>query len=284
MTRESEFDAVLVDLDGTLLDDQGTVRPRNRETLRALESLGVHVMLATGRSTTATLPVLESVGLRSPLLSFNGSAIHCPQEGRHIEERVLSNRVVARALAHGRERGYLTQVQLADGKFATRPRNTSEERALCFFEDLQHVDEFDELPTEYVIRVIFYSDQHQDSIAFRDELSGTLIDPLFLTDFPLNLLVTHRESLLQVVDVHSPSRGKAEGLRFLKESFGVPADRVVAIGDASNDVHMLEAAGLGVAMADCCPRARSAADRVIGGNNSDAIADLLHEVFGLSSC
>ena len=60
---------------------------------------------------------------------------------------------------------------------------------------------------------------------------------------------------------------------------GIPAERVLAIGDASNDVPMLEAAGLGVAMANSMGQALAAADRTIGDNNSDAIADLLEELF-----
>ena len=57
------------------------------------------------------------------------------------------------------------------------------------------------------------------------------------------------------------------------------AQRVVAVGDATNDVPMFEAAGLGVAMANGMPEARAAADRVIGDNNSDALAELLDELF-----
>lgn len=281
MIRDRSYDAVLLDLDGTLLDDQGEVRPRTRQALRALESAGAHVMIATGRSNIASLPIHESLGLQTPMVVFNGAAIHCPREGRLIEERILSNRVLPRALEHGREQGYLMVVQQAEGKFATVPRNSEEEKALRFFEGLQFVDA-SELPTEYVIRVVYFSDRHTDSRDLRAELQGVVGDPVFLTDFPLSLLVGHRTSSFQVVDVHPPCRGKAEGLRFLKETFGVPFERMVAIGDASNDIDMLEAAGLGVAMEHGCERTRQAANRVIGGNNSDAIADLLVELFGIT--
>ena len=68
-------------------------------------------------------------------------------------------------------------------------------------------------------------------------------------------------------------------MRFLRERYGIPADRVVAVGDANNDIEMLEAAGLGVAMGNASEDALAAADRQIGDNNSDAVSQLIDELF-----
>jgi len=279
MIDRTAYDAVLVDLDGTLLDGQGRIRPRNFDALHSLAERGVHVMIATGRSTVATLPAIEGLDLETPMLVFNGAAIYCPKQGRLIEERILSNRVIERTLEYGRERDLLTVLQLAEKKFATIPRNRDEERALEFFHGLQQVER-SELPDEYVIRAIYYSAGHESSVALRDEVEAYIDAPTFLTHFPLNLLVTHRESPMQVVDVHPPTRGKAEGLRFLQETYGIPPERVVAIGDAGNDLEMLRAAGLGVAMGQAQEPIRAAADRVIGHHDTDAIAELVEDLFG----
>ncbi len=278
MNQNGNYDAVLLDLDGTLLDGQGKIRPRNASVLRALSESGIEVMIATGRSTRATLPVVHELGLDSPMLVFNGAGIYCPKEGKLIEERILSNRVMERALRFAKERNLLTVVQKAEAKFASPANTHDERRALEFFHGLEVLDSHD-LPDEYVIRVIYYSADHDSCQALQDDVQVALDAPLFLTNFPLNLLVSHRDSPLHVVDVHPPSRGKAEGLRFLQETHGIAPERVVAIGDASNDLDMLEAAGLGVAMGGSSQRVQNSADRVIGHHDSDAIADLLQELF-----
>jgi hydroxymethylpyrimidine pyrophosphatase-like HAD family hydrolase len=59
---------------------------------------------------------------------------------------------------------------------------------------------------------------------------------------------------------------------------GVRFEGLVAVGDGDNDADMLERAGLGVAMAGARPRARAAADRVVGHHDSDTLADLLDEL------
>ena len=279
MTPRRTYDAVLVDLDGTLLDGQGRIRPRNFDALQRVADQGVRVMIATGRSTVAALPAIEGLELRTPVLVFNGAAIYCPEQDRLVEERILSSRVIDRTLEFGRDRDLLTVVQLAKKKYATIPRDRDEERALEFFHGLRRVER-DELPSEYVIRAIYYSKTHASSAALRDEVETHIGSPAFFTHFPLNLLVTHRESPMQVVDVHPPTRGKAEGLRYLQETYGIPAERVVAIGDAGNDLEMLREAGLGVAMGQAKEPIQRQADRVIGHHDTDAIAELVDDLFG----
>ncbi|HMI90235.1 MAG TPA: HAD family hydrolase, partial [Polyangiales bacterium] len=79
--------------------------------------------------------------------------------------------------------------------------------------------------------------------------------------------------------VHPVCEGKAECFRVLQARFGIPGTRVVAVGDAGNDLPMLSGAGLGVAMGNATDAAKRAARRVIGDNCSDALALLIEELF-----
>ena len=57
------YDALVADLDGTLLDDGGRVRPRVMEAVREAVERGVVVIVSTGRSELPTIPILEEIGL-----------------------------------------------------------------------------------------------------------------------------------------------------------------------------------------------------------------------------
>ncbi|MCB9915356.1 MAG: HAD family phosphatase [Planctomycetes bacterium] len=278
MTSERRYDAVLLDLDGTLLDQHEVVRPRNAAALRRLVDEGVHVMITTGRSVLATLRAVDGLDLPAPMAVFNGAAIYCPVKERLLEERVLSNRAVARALAFAEARDLLVVCQTGFEKFGTAPRDPHEDDALRGFLELE-VRPREELPREYLVRIVLFSRDHARSADFRDEVVAALDLPSYLTHFPLRALVRHAGSPLHVVDVHPPCLGKAEALRWLTEERGVAPGRVVAIGDAGNDVPMLRAAGLGVAMGNGHRSALEAADRVIGAHDTDAIAELVDELF-----
>jgi Cof subfamily protein (haloacid dehalogenase superfamily) len=272
------YDALLVDLDGTLVTDEGELQPRTVERIRAIRAAGVRVMIATGRSEAATIPVLEELGLETPAVVFNGAALWCPDERRLVEERILADRTVERVLAWTRAADALPVLVGAGRKYALRPRDEHEEAAIRYFHDLVIVEP-EELPTEYVIRITAFSCVHEDSAALAADIEEAVERPIYVTHFPLNVLADHRESPLSVADVQPPCRGKAEGLRVLQERYGIPPERVVAVGDATNDIPMLREAGLGVAMRNGMSEALEVADRVIGDNNSNALAELLDELF-----
>lgn len=271
-------DAVLVDIDGTLLSEQGAIHPRTREALRAAEAAGVRVMLSTGRSTISTRPVLAELGLVTPALVFNGAGLWCPKEKRMLEEHVLGNRTLQCSLRFGAERDLLTVLMTADAKFASPPKNALEEEALTGLHELVIVPR-EKLDAEFVMRVTYYSEMHASSQHLMDDVAAAIGHPVYLTHFPLNALATHRGSRANCLDLHPPCNGKAEAVRIVRERWGIPAERVVAIGDASNDIPMFEAAGLAVAMESGMPDALAAADRIIGDNDSTALAELVEELF-----
>lgn len=274
------YEALLLDLDGTLLDDSSRVRPRVRDSILAAVDAGVRVVFVTGRSELGTDVVVEEVGYHEVCVVFNGAAVYCPRQRVFLEERTLSDRTAERALELAREGGYQVLVQRAGAKFASEPRTEIERATVAQLEGLSFVDGWD-LPLERALRVTLFSNTHASSADFCSEVERHVDQPIYTTHFPLNALATHRSSVLQVVDVHPPCQGKAEAFRMIEERFGIPPERTVAVGDASNDVPMLERAGLGVAMGSGMLEAREAANRVIGSNETDAIAELVSELFGV---
>ncbi|MCZ6596358.1 MAG: HAD family hydrolase [Planctomycetota bacterium] len=273
-----DYDAILLDLDGTLVTDEGEIRPRSVDALRAADARGVRVMVVTGRSEGGVKPVLEQLGLDTPAIVYNGAGLWCPVEGRLLEERTLSNRLVAGSLAFARACDAFPVVMRSGEKFAPWPRTEEEERAISYHEDL-HVLQDGELPTERLMRITLFSGGYADSQALLEDFQAAVPQPAYLTHFPLHALAQHRASSLLVLDVQPPCRGKGEALRVLEERYGIPPQRAVAVGDANNDVPMLNGAGLAVAMGNAFRSARAAADRVIGDNNGDAIAELVEELF-----
>jgi Cof subfamily protein (haloacid dehalogenase superfamily) len=274
------YDAVLLDLDGTLVTDQGEPHPRTLARLRELHAAGIKIMLATGRSEGGTRGVLETLGFDTPAVVFNGAAVYSPVEDRLIEQRTLSRRAVQAALDLAEREDLLTVVMRAGAKFALPPRDEEERSALGRLEDL-HLVAFADLPRDALVRVTFFSKTHGTSEELARFAEAAIRHPIYVTHFPLAALADHRASSLQVVDVQPPCRGKAEALRVLQELYGIPMERVIAVGDADNDIPMLRLAGLGIAMQNSTRGARSAARRVIGDNNSPAIACLLEELFEL---
>jgi Cof subfamily protein (haloacid dehalogenase superfamily) len=78
--------------------------------------------------------------------------------------------------------------------------------------------------------------------------------------------------LLEIIPLGT---SKGAGLAWLLDHLGIPAEEVLALGDAENDVEMLRLAGIGVAMANAMPMVKAAADYIVSSNDQDGVAEAL---------
>ena len=80
------------------------------------------------------------------------------------------------------------------------------------------------------------------------------------------------DAALFLLEIQPAGRGKAEVFEYLRDERGIPPERVVAVGDANNDLSMLREAGLAIAMGNATAEVRQAADLVIGRNDESGLA------------
>ena len=83
---------------------------------------------------------------------------------------------------------------------------------------------------------------------------------------------------VEVLEIFDPAVNKWYGLQIVAKQRDIKTEEIIAVGDDLNDLHMLRAAGLGVAMGNGHPDAKAAAKRVIGSNADDGLAVFLEEL------
>lgn len=271
------YDALVLDVDGTLLGDDERVHPRTLQALARAHAAGVVVMLATGRAHGTTRGLMRELGLTAPAMVYNGAAVYCPREDRLIERLVLADQLVAELHALATPRDLLTVVEHGDERYARAARNQHEAGLLAWLGCVLHPAEA--LSLGQTVRFTIFSEQHHDSLALHDEVRQVVSQPAYYTHFGLAMLAGFRDSKVQGLDVHPVCDGKAEAFRVLEAQYGITCGRVVAVGDADNDLPMLKLAGMGVAMGNATDAAKRTARRVIGDNCSDALARLIEELF-----
>ena len=78
------------------------------------------------------------------------------------------------------------------------------------------------------------------------------------------------------------SAGKDQAIRALAKHLGVPLSAMIAFGDDTADIEMLQVCGLGAAMGNAIPAVKEAADVTIGTNEEDGVAKFLAERYGFA--
>ena len=260
---------VATDLDGTLLHSDGTVSPRTRRVLAALEERGVGVVVVTGRPVRWMDHLWEHVGDHGLAVCSNGAIVYDVREHRVRESRTIPVEValeVARVL-RAEVPGTVFALESTTG-FAREP------------DFVPRVPPADDVPVGPLEEILDAGTVKL--LARHEELEP---EPFWVeVDQCIGHLVTTTwSSTGALVEISGPGVTKASTLELLCEELGVTAEEVVAFGDMPNDLPMLAWAGMSFAMADAHPTVVDLADHVAPAHDDDGVAVVLENLFGLGN-
>lgn len=263
------YKLLALDMDGTLLREDGTLSPRNQEAIAAARAKGVSVVLASGRPLAGMEPFLQALGLTSAedyVLSYNGALVQNVGTRQVLSRRQLTGLDVRELYALGQA----LEVNLhafcaAQGLIA--PRNspyTERERAVndvtLTLLDFATLD-----PAAAILKVMMVDEPGQLSRA--------------ISRLPVELYTrfTVVQSTPYFLEFLHPECNKGRGVAALAAHLGLAAEAVICVGDAGNDKHMLEFAGLGVAMGNATAELKALADHITLSNDEDGVAHVIEQ-------
>ncbi len=264
-----KFDGILfcTDLDGTLLRRDKTVSPENREAIEYFKREGGRFTFITGRMPYYAYETYEMVQPNAPIGCVNGGGVYDYAEGKYLWTLPLSTEVVPLLEAVDREMpGVGLQVVGFYHSYFCKDNETMVRfRASTRLPDL--TCDYHDVPEE-IGKIIFGSDDGEEIL----RLERLLRSHPMAEEFEF---IRSERTLFEILPKGS---GKATAFSRIVELLGVDPRRTVAIGDYNNDVSMLRAAGLGVAVANACAEAKEAADHVTVSNEEHAIARVIEDI------
>lgn len=269
------FRLLALDVDGTLLDPGGVLRPAVREAVRATRRQGISVVLCTGRRYRTALPVLAELELKGPVVIHNGVVVKDGLSGRTLHHSYLPAEIYAPALAAMRSVSpplvYVDQFH--EGlDIVAEPASRVHPFQAEYMKDTRDVTKvvgsLDGPPSQAIVMLSCMADQ-ASLRALHTEVETTLPGRV-RTNFLLNK--SYRGHILEIV---SAASGKWPALHKVARERGIVADEIIAIGDDNNDAEMIEAAGLGIAMGNAEARVKARADYVARSNAEDGVVEAI---------
>ena len=259
------FDLGAFDLDGTVLRRNLRI---TQETIAALQHLrdgGMRLVVATGRRFEDARDYAKRLGFgdRDPVICYGGSMVR-RIDGETLLHRTLPRKLGIEVLEWAAARDLHVRV-FVDGGIITSPDTPATLEHLRRYEEpgvstiespAEWLSEGGEEPTKLVI-----VDSPHDIGGWLEEARSAFAGRLFVT-----------RSLPHYVEIGGLEGTKSKALEFLCERWGIEQDRVLAFGDADNDIDMLRYAGRGVAVGGMTGEVREAADEVVPGVDEDGVA------------
>ena len=256
---------LVLDVDGTLLNDEREISKRTLAALLKVQQMGVRIVLASGRPTYGLMPLAKTLELGNYggfVLSYNGCQIIKAQNGEILFERRINPEMLPYLEKKARKNGFAIFTYHDDTLITDSPDNEYiKNEALLNNLKIIREDEFSTAIDFAPCKCMLVSDKEKALIGLEQHwekrLAGTLdafrSEPYFLEVVPCGV-------------------NKANTLGALLEHLGVTREEVIAVGDGVCDVTMLQLAGMGVAMGHSQDSVKVCADYVTASNEEDGVA------------
>ena len=288
------YDLLALDLDGTLLDPQCRVSPRNATAIRKAREAGLKVVVCTGRGLAECRDALDAIEQRDPVGVAGGSIVACPVQRHTLHrfslEQELVEQATRRLLSHQHpvmvlkdpvHAGYDYLMVVGEENHALDPVT------LWWFESMKvkvryaATIEEDEHP-EHTVR-LGVCGLSSTLAEMKRDMAETFGDRATMHAFAAVVAPEHASRLpsgekLHILEVFAKDSSKWSAVRWIADQQGVPTERICAIGDEVNDVPMIEGAGLGIAMGNAIGSVKAAAKRETLRNDEDGVAHAIERV------
>lgn len=255
------FEMVLLDLDGTLLRSDHALTRTNADTVKQVAARGVHVVLATARAPRLTEKIYDALALDTAIINYNGALIDDNFHEQFQIHEPLSHKIAIQIVRLARQirPDVVTNVEIMDERFADQP---DENLPYKVAEDSgpHFIGPIESFLVSPITKLMLITDAAKIP-PIREAIFNAFHGKVTITtSSPYQIQITHHRAT------------KAHAMEKLAKHYKVPLSRVLAIGDAPNDLLMIRKAGLGLAMGNAWPIVKKHADEIMPENNQNGVA------------
>ena len=267
-----KYKMLVLDVDGTLLNDNKEISKRTLATLRKVQQMGVRIILASGRPTYGLLPLAKELELgtyNGYVLSYNGGQVINASNGEVIFERRINPELIPYLEKKANKNGFGILTYDGDTIVTNMPDNPhiQAEAALNGMK-INYQENFSIAIDYSPCKCMLVSDDEKALIGLEEHWKRRL-------DGVLDVFRSE-PFFLEVVGCRVD---KANTLGAVMEMQGIKPDEIVVFGDGVADVTMLQLAELGIAMGNAPDSVKRCADYVTLSNNEDGVAVAVEKAF-----
>lgn len=248
------YKLLALDLDGTLLDNQGGLSSKQILAVRKAQEAGVTVVLATGRYYMQTKRIIDQLGFKGLLVSNDGAVTIKTNTKEILHEFSYSINEVAPLIYYCRKHNIHFSVCTAFDYFVEFMDDYQEEKHKKY--EIAHTIHYDVLTLKEKVMKFTVHDVNRKEGWQNIGLSESLkrkVDGEFFKEF------VHQEA------------SKTSGLKKVLEHLNISPSEMIAIGDYYNDLDMIEYAGLGIAMGNAPEEVKQKANAITLSNEEDGV-------------
>jgi hypothetical protein len=260
-----KYKMLVVDMDDTLLTDDHEISSENKQMLLKAQEMGVYVVLASGRPTSAMIEYAKELQCdvnNSFMISFNGSTITDLKEDKVLFEHSLTKEQIHSIYDFSKENNIHIITYLNDQIISERNSEYIDMESTITGLELVIVPSFKDAVTTSAVKCLLLEEPNYLKTvepllkAAMPDLSVCMSKPFFLEAAPNGV-------------------DKGAAIQILAEKLNIHSSEIIAVGNAGNDLTMVQYAGLGVWVGNVEDELREFGDVVVASNNDHGVAEVV---------
>ncbi len=289
------YKLLVLDMDGTLLNEHQKISDADCQAVKAATKKGVNVVIATGRTKQGIDPYLRQLGLEGAnFYSILCSGAHITtndnktmaynslstEEFREIYQLKESLNVSINVYSDDKilieEDNYYSEfdaiannLPLVKMDFKNLPMDIPLLKAMLINEDLSMISDFNRIfPSMRVKCPPLIAKKHYNKKLFND---FSIFSDSILEHFNISRVTPYN------IEISKKTANKRYGVEKIAQHLSIKQSEIICIGDSGNDRQMIKYAGLGIAMGNAFPEIKAIANDVTDSNMNDGVAKAINK-------
>lgn len=254
---------IATDIDGTILSFDKQFSPNVKNCIKELDKRGVKVVLVTGRMNAAAQHIADELDLKTPLVSYQGGLIK--ENGKTLYERYLSAEQAEKIIDWAKQENI--HINLYNDDTLYSETDCIEIQKYAAYQRLNYiVKPFNEIDKIKVNKVLAIDYDGADRINRYESELPKIFPELYIV-----------KSTPYFLEFSNPEGSKYCAVKYLQKYWGLNDDEILTIGDQNNDIALLKAGGIKVAMGNASDELKKVADWVTDSVQNDGFVKAIEK-------
>ena len=239
---------VATDIDGTIFIPEKEFTLGVKECIKRLSKAGIKVVLVTGRMNAAATKIAKDLELDTPVVSYQGGLV--TENGKKLYERYLTEEQTERILNWAKEENI--HINLYNDDILYSESDCYEVQRYCNnLHTERTIKSFDEIKKDKINKLLAIDYSNPERITKYEKDLQDIFPDLYIV-----------KSTPYFLEFSNPEASKKCAVEFLQNYWGLKKEEILTIGDQNNDIALLQAGGLKIAMGNATDELKEIADYI----------------------
>ena len=267
----NDIKMLVLDIDGTIFKKDYTASERVKQTLKSLVKKGIKVVLCTGRMYAATKQIAKELELNTPVISYQGGLVkNFLNDEKTLFEKTMDEDLSLDVIKELKKRNIFFNLYINDELLVEHDSILIQQYVDARNIKYRIVGNCENLNLKGMNKILAIDDDVNLIENLQKEMAQRYKDKLYVI-----------RSTPRFCEFSNPEATKGNAVRFLADMWGIKKEEIMACGDQDNDIEMLLAAGVKVAMGNATEDLKKIADYVTDSVDNDGVVKAVGKFIGI---